>query len=233
ALRRRDQPTLGVATGSSPLGLYRALEQGIGLEGVRADRLFAFALDEYVGMPVDHPERYSNVVHREVTQRLGLAPQRVEVPGGSDGDPHVAAARYEERIESSGGIDVQILGIGNNGHIGFNEPGSSPDSRTRVVALAADTRRANARFFDNLSAVPTHAITQGLGTIMQARTIVLVAQGESKAAAVRRAVEGPVSSGCPGSILQRHPDVTMIIDEAAASELDCRSQYRVAASLRP
>lgn len=226
ALRRRENPVLGVATGSSPIAIYLALADGVGMKGVDTARLHAFALDEYVGTAADHPERYANVVDREVTRRLGLDPANVAVPDGAAADLSEAAGRYEAAIVAAGGVDVQILGIGRNGHIGFNEPGSSLASHTRVVALAPATRAANARFFDGTDEVPTHALTQGIGTIMQARSIVLVAQGEAKAEAVRQVAEGGVSSTWPGSVLQTHPDVTMIVDETAASRLELREQYR-------
>lgn len=226
ALRRRRRPTLGIATGSSPLEIYGAFARGIGIEDLDLSRLRAFALDEYVGIADDHPERYANVVDREVTTKLGLDPANVSVPDGASSDPDAAAERYERQIEDAGGIDAQILGVGTNGHIGFNEPGSPHDSRTRVVSLTAETRAANARFFDDISHVPTHAVTQGVGTIMGARTIVMVAQGEAKAEAVRHIIDGEVSTRWPGSILQRHPDVTIVLDEAAGHLLEFAGQYR-------
>jgi glucosamine-6-phosphate deaminase len=228
ALRQRPDATLGVATGSSPLGVYEALGEGVGVDGTDWARVRAFALDEYVDIRSDHPERYTHVVDREVAQRLGLTPEHVSVPDGSADDLDAAARAYEASIVDAGGIDAQILGIGMNGHIGFNEPGSSLASRTRVVALTEATRAANARFFDSPSEVPTRALTQGVGTIMEARAIVLVAQGEAKAEAIRQVVEGPVSSRWPGSALQMHPDVTVVLDEAAASRLELRDEYLAA-----
>lgn len=231
ALRRRPNPTLGVATGGSPLGIYGAFASGVGIDGIDLSEIRAFALDEYVDLAADHPERYANVIDREITTRIGLSPMNVLVPDGMAADLAVAAATYEKAIEDAGGIDAQILGIGRNGHIGFNEPGSSLGSRTRVVALTDATRTANARFFDGIQYVPTRAITQGVGTIMRAQTIVLVAHGEEKAEAVRQVAEGAVSSRWPGSVLQMHPDVTMILDESAASRLDLLDQYQAEARL--
>lgn len=212
-------PVLGVATGSSPQPLYQALaaraQEGLDLSGASA-----FALDEYLGLPADHPQSYHAVIAREVTGLLHLDPARVHVPPGDADDPVAAAARYDAAIAAAGGVDLQILGIGANGHIGFNEPGSAPDSRTRVVALAPRTLADNSRFFGGDSdAVPTHALTQGIGTILEAREIVLLARGASKAEAVARAVEGPQTAGLPASFLQRHARVTFVLDAAAASKL--------------
>jgi len=215
----RPAPVLGVATGSSPQPLYRALTARV-RSGLDLSRAAAFALDEYVGLPVGHPESYHSVIAREVTGPLGLDPARVHVPEGDSADPAEAAARYEAAIAASGGVDLQILGIGANGHIGFNEPGSEADSRTRVVELAPRTVADNSRFFDgDAGRVPTHALTQGIGTILDAREIVLVAWGESKADAVARAVEGPQTADLPASFLQRHDHVTLVLDAAAASRL--------------
>ncbi|MEV5040596.1 glucosamine-6-phosphate deaminase [Microbacterium sp. LMI1x-1-1.1] len=215
----RPAPVLGVATGSSPQPLYRALADRV-QAGLDLSRAAAFALDEYVGLPVDHPESYHAVIAREVTGPLGLDSARVHVPEGAAADPAAAAARYEAAIAGAGGVDLQILGIGANGHIGFNEPGSAVDSRTRVVDLAPRTVADNSRFFDgDARLVPTRALTQGIGTILDAREIVLIAWGESKADAVARAVEGPQTAELPASFLQRHGRVTLVLDAAAASRL--------------
>lgn len=221
---------LGVATGSSPLPVYEALERRAS-PAVR--RLTAFALDEYVGLPTDHPESYHAVIDREVTARLNLDPARVHVPDGLADDIEGAAASYERAIVEAGGVDVQILGIGSTGHIGFNEPTSSFASRTRIKTLTPETRRDNARFFPTLDDVPLHCVTQGLGTIMDARSVLLVAFGAGKADAVAAAVEGPLSSMCPGSILQMHPDATVIVDEAAAARLALREYYDFVRENRP
>ncbi|EZP27879.1 glucosamine-6-phosphate deaminase [Microbacterium oleivorans] len=223
SLRDLPAPVLGVATGSSPQPLYRALAARVHA-GLDLSRTTAFALDEYVGLPVDHPESYHAVIAREVTAPLGLDAERVHVPEGAAADPVAAAARYEAAIVAAGGVDLQILGIGANGHIGFNEPGSDADSRTRIVELAPRTVADNSRFFDgDAGRVPTHALTQGIGTILAAREIVLVAWGESKADAVARAVEGPQTAELPASFLQRHARVTLVLDHAAASKLSPNS----------
>ena len=221
---------LGVATGSSPLPVYRALQERWVPE---LTGLTVFALDEYVGLPPSHPESYHAVIDREVTKPLRLDPARVHVPDGNAADPQQAGPDYERKIAEAGGVDLQILGIGGTGHIGFNEPTSSLSSRTRVKTLTPETRRDNARFFPSPDDVPLHCVTQGLGTIMDARRVLLVAQGEGKAHAVAQAVEGPLSSMCPGSVLQLHPDATILLDEAAASELTLTDYYRFVFDNRP
>jgi glucosamine-6-phosphate deaminase len=210
---------LGVATGSSPQPLYRELARRVEAGQLDLSTATAFALDEYVGLPSGHPESYASVIRRDVTEPLRLDPRGVHVPDGTAEDLASAAAAFEREIAAVGGVDVQILGIGTNGHIGFNEPGSSPDSRTRRVDLTPETRRSNARYFDTLDDVPRFAVSQGIGTILAARHIILVANGEAKAAAVARAVTGPVDAESPASFLQGHPDVTLFLDAASARDL--------------
>lgn len=208
-------PVLGIATGSSPLPLYKELAR----RRSELPRLRAFALDEYLGLPAGHPESYAEVVRREVVEPLGLDAGQVAVPDGTASDPDRAAADYEAAMSAAGGVDVQILGIGNNGHLAFNEPGSALDSRTHVVQLDESTRQANARFFPSIDDVPTHALTQGLGTILQARALVLLASGPAKAEAIAAALQGPVTSDLPASILQLHPDVTVLLADGAGAGL--------------
>ncbi|MBB1495033.1 glucosamine-6-phosphate deaminase [Propioniciclava sp. MC1595] len=224
---------LGVATGSSPLALYRDLAALVSAGKVDLSGASAFALDEYVGLPEGHPESYAEVIRRTVTEPLGLDPARVRVPDGRADDIEEACERYELAIRDAGGVDIQILGIGANGHIGFNEPSSSLSSRTRIKTLTPKTRADNARFFDSLDQVPVHCLTQGLGTILDAAEVVLVAQGASKADAVAAMVEGPVSASCPGSILQTHQYATIVVDEAAASKLANHEYYRWAYANKP
>ena len=217
---------IGVATGSSPIGLYNELARKVGAGELDLSEASAFALDEYVGLPEGHPESYAEVIRRTVTEPLRLDPRRVHVPNGFAADVEQAARDYEDAIEDAGGVDVQILGIGSNGHIGFNEPVSSLVSRTRMKTLTKQTREDNARFFDSLDQVPLHCLTQGLGTILDARHAVLIAQGEGKADAVAAMVEGPLSAMCPGSVLQLHEKATIVVDEAAASKLTRQDYYR-------
>jgi glucosamine-6-phosphate deaminase len=224
AVERRPDAVLGLATGSTPLSTYAALAGlGLDLSAVRA-----FALDEYIGLPGDHPQSYQSVIAREVIEPLGLTPELVLVPG-RDGLPiEGAGERYEQGIVYAGGVDVQLLGIGRSGHVGFNEPGSSLASLTRVKTLTKQTRADNARFFDSPEEVPTHCITQGLGTILRARHLILLAFGEAKAEVVAAALEGPVSASTPGSVVQLHPNVTVIVDEAAGAKLANADYYRYA-----
>jgi glucosamine-6-phosphate deaminase len=224
---------IGVATGSSPLALYQALADLVAEGKLDLSRASAFALDEYVGLPPGHPESYATVINRTVTVPLRMDPTRVHTPNGFSDDIEAAAKAYEEAIVSAGGVDVQILGVGSNGHIGFNEPGSSLASRTRIKTLTPTTREDNARFFDSLEQVPTHCLTQGLGTIMAARQVVLVAQGEGKADAVRAIVEGPITAMWPGSVLQLHQYATILVDEAAAAKLEHADYYRFTYDNKP
>jgi len=221
---RTPDAVLGLATGSTPLPLWHALAA----RALDLSRVRGFALDEYIGLPPGHPESYRAVITREVVEPLGLTPSLVHVPGDDGGPVEGAGERYEAAIAAAGGVDIQVLGIGRTGHIGFNEPGSSLASATRVKTLTEQTRIDNARFFDSLDEVPRHCLTQGLGTILRARHLLLFAFGEAKAAAIAGAVEGPVSSSLPGSAIQLHPLVTVIVDEAAASQLEHADYYRFA-----
>ncbi len=229
AVRERADAVLGLATGSTPLPVWSALAR----RGLDWSRVRGFALDEYIGLPEGHPESYRAVITREVVDTLGLTPSLVHVPGDDGGPIETAGERYEAAIREAGGVDIQVLGIGRTGHIGFNEPGSSFASRTRVKTLTEATRIDNARFFDALEDVPRHCLTQGLGTILDARHLVLLAFGETKADAVAGAVEGPVSASLPGSAIQLHRDVTVLLDEAAASKLRFADYYRYAWHHRP
>lgn len=230
-VRATPEAVLGLATGSTPLPVYEALRPR--LAGVDVSRVRGFALDEYVGIDPAHPESYRSVITREVVEPLGLNPELVRVPDGSlDGIEH-AGEDYERAITDAGGVDLQILGIGTDGHIGFNEPGSSFASLTRVKTLTEQTRLDNARFFDSVDDVPMHCITQGLGTILRARHLVLLAFGEGKAEAVAGAVEGPVTASLPGSAIQLHPHTTVVVDEAAASRLAFADYYRYTFANKP
>ncbi|WP_232547103.1 glucosamine-6-phosphate deaminase [Propioniciclava soli] len=230
---RGPQPVIGVATGSSPVALYDALAARVASGELDLSDAHAFALDEYVGLPPGHPESYEEVIRRTVTEPLGLDPARVHVPDGRAQDLEAAAAAYEDAIAAAGGVDVQILGIGSNGHVGFNEPTSSLASRTRIKTLTARTRFDNARFFASADEVPTHCLTQGLGTIMAAHEVVLVAQGDGKADAVAGLVEGPITAMVPGSVLQLHRRATVVVDEAAAAKLQLAEYYRETYERKP
>ncbi|WP_423922364.1 glucosamine-6-phosphate deaminase [Frigoribacterium sp. 2-23] len=230
---RKPAAVLGLATGSSPTGIYASLAARVAAGELDFSQASGFALDEYVGIPLEHPESYASVIDRDVVRPLGMDPARVRVPDGRATDIEAAAVDYDQAIAAAGGIDIQILGIGSNGHIGFNEPTSSFASRTRIKTLAPKTREDNARFFDDPSQVPTHCLTQGLGTILDAHEVVLVAQGASKAHAVAGMVEGPLSSMVPGSALQLHQHATVVVDEAAAAELTLADYYRYTYANKP
>ena len=227
----RPDAVLGLATGSTPLSVYEALRPRVA--GLDLSRVRGFALDEYVGIDPNHPESYRSVITKEVVEPLGLDPALIHTPNGDLATISHAGEDYERAIAEAGGIDLQILGIGTSGHIGFNEPGSSFASRTRVKTLIEQTREDNARFFDSVDEVPMHCITQGLGTILEAKHLFLLAFGEGKAAAIAGAVEGPVTSSLPGSAIQLHPHVTVVIDEAAASQLEHADYYRYAFANKP
>lgn len=219
---------LGLATGSTPLPIYRALARSLAEGPLDLSAVRGFSLDEYVGLPAGHPESYRSVITREVVEPLGLTPANIRVPNADPATLQASGAEYEQAILDAGGVDIQILGIGRTGHLGFNEPGSSFASLTRVKTLAQATRADNARFFDSPSDVPVHCVTQGLGTILRARHLVLLATGEQKAAAIAAAVEGPITASQPGSAIQLHPHVTVVVDEAAASRLANLDYYRYA-----
>jgi glucosamine-6-phosphate deaminase len=225
AIAQKPDLVLGVATGSSPIGIYETVAEAV-REGLDVSRITCFALDEYVGLDEAHPQSYHRVVAETITQPWGLASEQVNVPDGQAADPRAAAEAYDRSIAAAGGVDLQILGIGSNGHIGFNEPGSSLASRTRIKTLHPRTREDNARFFGgDVEQVPVHCVTQGIGTIRDARRVLLIASGAGKAEAVEDMVEGPVSSSCPASALQLHPHVQAFLDEEAASALRHRDYY--------
>jgi glucosamine-6-phosphate deaminase len=226
-LDRKPAAVLGLATGSSPIAIYDELAARCDAGQVSFRHARGFTLDEYVGLPADNPQRYRNVIDTAFASRVDFAPGAVQGPDGVAADIPAACAAYENAIREAGGIDLQILGIGTDGHIAFNEPGSSLASRTRIKTLTRQTRIDNARFFGgDVDAVPTHCLTQGLATIMEARHVILVATGRRKAEAVHHLVEGPVSAMWPASILQHHPHVTVLLDDAAARRLQLVDYYR-------
>jgi glucosamine-6-phosphate deaminase len=233
-VRRRPAAVLGLATGSTPLPTYRELiRRARAAAGPSYAAVTCFNLDEYVGLPVGHEQSYRATIARELTDGLGIGAEQVNGPDPSPDGLPTAGERYETLIAKAGGVDVQFLGIGSDGHLAFNEPGSSLASRTRIKTLTAQTREDNARFFGSLDEVPKHVLTQGLGTILEARHLLLIATGEGKASAVAAAVEGPVSASCPASVLQLHPHVTVLLDEAAAARLGRLAHYREVYAAKP
>jgi glucosamine-6-phosphate deaminase len=221
-LQEKPNAVIGLATGSTPLLLYRALIE------MKLDwnRVTTFNLDEYIGLPKEHPQSYYSFMWENLFRHLNIAPENVHIPDGNAKDIPSFCAAYEQRIRSAGGIDLQVLGIGTDGHIGFNEPTSSLASRTRIKTLTPQTRQDNARFFASLDEVPTHCITMGIGTIMEARQNLMLAFGANKAHAIAEAVEGPITSINPASILQMHPDAKFCLDLDAAAELQRAEYYR-------
>lgn len=215
------KPTLvlGLATGSTPLGLYQELIRLHREEGLDFSKVTTFNLDEYVGLPPQHEQSYHRFMWESLFQHINADPRFVYIPNGMAHDIQAHCDWYEAEIERAGGIDLQVLGIGANGHIAFNEPGSSLGSRTRVKTLTRETRQDNARFFGSFDEVPRYALTMGIGTIMEARELLLLASGESKAEAIRAAVEGPLTAAVPASMIQMHRNVFVIVDRAAASLL--------------
>lgn len=224
AKQLRDKPNaiIGLATGSTPLPLYRAL---IAMD-LDWSKCTTFNLDEYIGLPREHPQSYHSFMWENLFQHTNIHPESVHIPDGNATDIPAHCAEYEERIRAAGGIDIQVLGIGTDGHIGFNEPTSSLASRTRIKTLTRQTRADNARFFGSEDEVPKHVITMGIGTIMEARMNLLLAFGENKACAIAEAVEGPVTSSNPASALQLHPVVKVCLDELAATGLKRADYYR-------
>ena len=225
-LARKPTAVLGLATGSSPLVVYAELIRRHRAGEVTFAQSRGFLLDEYVGLPAAHPQRYRSVIRTELEQDVDFAPDAVRGPDGLADDLPAECTAYEQAIADSGGVDLQLLGVGSDGHVAFNEPGSSLSSRTRIKTLTARTRSDNERFFEPPDEVPHHVLTQGLGTILEARHLVLVARGAGKAPAVQQLVEGPLSAICPASVLQLHPHATVLLDDDAASRLKLADYYR-------
>lgn len=224
-IKKGPQSVIGLATGSTPLGTYRELirlhrEEGLDFSGVRT-----FNLDEYFRLPPDHPQSYHTFMSENFFNHVNVKLENVSIPDGMTTDVEKFCANYERRIKEAGGIDLQLLGIGRDGHIGFNEPGSSLGSRTRLKTLTEETVRDNARFFGGEEKVPRLAITMGIGTILEAKRLLMLASGAEKAGAVERAIEGPVSSQVTASVLQLHPQVTVVMDERASRLLKRRKYY--------
>jgi glucosamine-6-phosphate deaminase len=217
ALREHPDLVLGLPTGRTPLLFYEELVRLHADDDVDLSRATTFNLDEFVGIPADHPGSYRTFMQRFLFDHVNMDPARTHFLNGAAGDPLAECARYEAAIEAAGGIDLQILGIGTNGHIGFNEPGTELEARTHKVTLRPETRRSNAALFGGDPAgVPAEALSMGMGTILHARHAVLLATGESKARCVERVVNGPITTSLPASFLQLHTDAELVLDHAAA-----------------
>lgn len=218
-IRAKPDIVLGLATGNTPVGLYQELARMHGEERLDFSRVRTFNLDEYLGLGPDHEQSYRHFMDVNLFDSINIDKANTHVPDGLAADPEAHCAAYEAAIRAAGGIDLQVLGIGSNGHIAFNEPGSPAGSRTRVVELTQSTITDNSPFFDRTEDVPTRALSMGIGTIMESREIVLLANKEKKAEAVARSLQGPITEDVPASILQQHENVTVILDRAAASQL--------------
>jgi glucosamine-6-phosphate deaminase len=225
-LDRKPASVFGFATGSTPLGLYKELTALGSANLVDFSRATSFNLDEYVGLGPTHPQSYAFFMREHLFRHINIPAASTHIPNGLAKDVTKHCGDYEAAIKRAGGIDVQLLGIGGDGHIGFNEPSSSLSSRTRIKTLTPRTIEDNARYFGSPEKVPRHVITMGVGTIMESRHCIVLALGEGKASAVARMVEGPLTADCPASILQMHQTCTLVIDESAASGLARQDYYR-------
>lgn len=232
-VRRKPDSVLGFATGSTPLGVYHRLVELHNREGLSFARVTTFNLDEYLGLSPGHEQSYHRFMWSELFDHVDVDPGRVHIPRGDTDDPDAFCDWYERRITAAGGIDLQILGIGANGHLAFNEPGSSLGSRTRVKPLTQKTIHDNARFFQREEEVPRSAITMGIGTIMDARRLLLLATGTGKADGIRATLEGPVTAMVPATMVQLHAHAHVLLDAAASSKLTHRHHDGIAEPVDP
>jgi len=225
-VREKPDAVLGLATGRTPLQLYQELIRLHRDEGLDFSRVTTFNLDEYVGLPATHDQSYHWFMRENLFRHINIEPQRTHVPDGKAADLQAECRDYEKRIEAAGGIDLQLLGLGRNGHIGFNEPTGSLRSRTWIKILSEQTLRDNSAVFGDFEKMPHHAITMGVGTILDARRVLLLAFGPAKVRAVMEMIEGPLSAMCPASALQLHPRATILLDEASSAGLKYADHYR-------
>ncbi|SHF23571.1 glucosamine-6-phosphate deaminase [Thermoanaerobacter uzonensis DSM 18761] len=216
-IKEKPNTVLGLATGSTPLGMYKHLIEVYKRGEIDFSNVITFNLDEYIGLSPDHPQSYHYFMFHNFFNHINIKKENVHIPNGIAEDLEEECRKYDEEIEKAGGIDLQILGIGVNGHIGFNEPEESIETKTHVVTLTEDTINANKRFFKSAEEVPRKAITMGLGSIMKAKKIVLLASGKNKAEAIKETIKGQLTTKVPATVLALHPDVTIIIDKEAAS----------------
>ncbi len=232
-IRRKPDSVIGFATGSTPLGLYKRLIQNHKARGLDFSKITTFNLDEYIGLPPTHDQSYHYFMWKNLFSHINVTPAHVHIPQGMTDDVEAFCAWYEDRIAQAGGLDLQILGIGANGHIAFNEPGSSLGSRTRIKTLTQKTIKDNARFFDDPADVPQHAITMGIGTIMDAKKVLLIGNGSGKADAIKATLEGPITAMVPATIVQLHRHAHILLDEAAASKLQYRHHHGITEPKNP
>lgn len=218
-VQTNPRAVLGLATGSTPIGIYQELINQYKKGRVSFKQVTSYNLDEYIGLPEGHPESYRTFMNKQLFDHIDIQKEQTYVPNGIAADLEAECVQYDAMLTESKQIDLQILGLGHNGHIGFNEPDNTLNSGTHIVQLKEETRQANARFFDSIDQVPTQAITMGVGTILKAKMIMLVVRGKDKAAIVKRALQGPITTDCPASLLQTHSNVVVLLDQEAAGEL--------------
>jgi glucosamine-6-phosphate deaminase len=218
-LQSNPKAVLGLATGSSPVGVYARVVEMYQKGLVSFAKASSYNLDEYVGLPADHPQSYRSFMNEHLFNHVDIDLERTHVPNGNAEDLEAECRAYDKMLEENGPVDLQILGIGSNGHIGFNEPDASLSSGTHVVDLLEETREANARFFPTIDEVPRQAVTMGIASILKAKQIVLLVRGEEKAEAIKNAIKGPITTQCPASLLQSHPNVVVLLDEGAGKWL--------------
>ncbi|MBJ6362023.1 glucosamine-6-phosphate deaminase [Paenibacillus sp. GCM10012307] len=217
-VREKQHPVLGLATGSTPVGIYKAVIEEASRTKLSFGHVTTYNLDEYVGLAPDHEQSYSRYMNDHLFKHLDLGKGNTHLPDGLAADPEAECRRYDEMLAQQP-LDVQLLGVGHNGHIGFNEPDAQLHGRTHVVKLKEETRKANARFFDQAEQVPEFAFTMGVGSILKAKMIILVARGGDKAAIVKKALQGPITTECPASLLQTHANVIVLLDADAGRDL--------------
>ncbi|MFC1562942.1 glucosamine-6-phosphate deaminase [candidate division KSB1 bacterium] len=218
-IRRKPDSVIGLATGSTPLGTYKELINLYKNGEIDFSKVTSFNLDEYVNLQPDHSQSYYYFMKKNLFDHINIKPENYFLPDGMAKDIPQSCSEYEKNIKEHGGIDIQILGIGSNGHIAFNEPGSSLGSRTRIKTLNESTIKDNSRFFENIDEVPRYAITMGIGTIMESHAIILLASGENKAEAIAKTIEGPITAMVPATIVQLHQKATIVIEKETASKL--------------
>lgn len=224
-IRQKPKTVLGLATGGTPVGLYETLIKDFQINHTSYGQVTTFNLDEYIGLSGDNPNSYRYFMDKHLFNDIDILKANTFVPLGDTKDPLKQCQDYEKLLKKHNGIDLQILGIGSNGHIGFNEPGTSFQSKTHVIELTSSTREANARFFNSINEVPTHAITMGIASIMRSKEIVLLISGEAKRDALSRLLNGNVNEDFPASILKTHPCVTIIADHAAIGKVQKEILY--------
>ncbi|AGB40763.1 glucosamine-6-phosphate isomerase [Halobacteroides halobius DSM 5150] len=216
----KPNSVLGLATGSTPLGMYENLVEMHKRGSVDFSEVITFNLDEYLNLPLEHPQSYHHYMYNNFFDHINIASENINIPPANKENLEEVCLKYDRRIRKAGGIDLQVLGIGVNGHIGFNEPDHKLKTGTHVVDLAKETIEANSRFFATKKGVPRQAISMGMSSIMRAQKILLLASGEQKAQAIKKTISGKITTEVPASLLQLHTDVTIVVDEAAAKAIN-------------